>query len=137
MHQSDNKWHAYNVADVMTLGSSEWRIIRQLPSFNFTKQPIFERGFLYWLSHSNHIPQQLIAFNVESEVFSTIDTPSHVDLIVDLGGYLGLVYAGSKSLIVWFGTGHNAHGQIIEWGERGTITIVHEGKCINPSELVS
>ncbi|PON51209.1 hypothetical protein TorRG33x02_312230, partial [Trema orientale] len=135
MRKRYNRYYYSNLADVMTLGSPEWRPIRMVPSINYRNQPIFEKGFLYWLSDEQQNTQQLIAFNVDSEVFAIMETPSHVELIVDLGGYMGLVHQSSEGLKVWYGTNHNDQGQIIDWGEHDNIAIVHEGTSINPFEL--
>ena len=82
----DSKWYYNNIVDILTLGLAEWREIQGVPNFAYNEISIFDKGFLYWLKSNKH--KQIIVFDVENEVFSTIETPNQVDDIVDLGGYV-------------------------------------------------
>ncbi|PON85433.1 F-box associated interaction domain containing protein [Trema orientale] len=134
--KQQDKCYYNNIAHIMTLGSTEWRVIQSVPNWDCEDSPVFENGFLYWMqSREERKPQQLLAFDVENEIFSTMETPSQVDWMVDLAGYLGLVHASSEGLRVWFATSHNNQGKITTWGVRDPIVVHHDGKQISSHAL--
>lgn len=132
-NKRDGKWHFDNLAEVMSLGSPNWRAIQHVPNIQFLEQPVFENGCIYWLSKKS-APQKLLVFNVKHEVFSVVEFPIEVDKIIDLGGRLGLVVG--EGLEVWFSTSHDDDGKINNWGKYDEICIFgDEGKRIKSCDL--
>lgn len=130
------KWSTCLTAQVMTLGSSEWRRVENVPNEVFMSNPVFEKGFIYWLA-GKWGSRKLLAFDVENEVFSTMKSPIKVSHIHDVGGLVALVFTSRNGLVALVSANHEANGRVCEWKKHDPITVVDgEGKPVAPYSVM-
>ncbi|XP_039120728.1 F-box protein At1g53790-like [Dioscorea cayenensis subsp. rotundata] len=100
-HQMNHVTESYDLGcEVFTLGTWSWKYVGSIDCY-LTGQGINANGYLYWTKGVNTvIPDQIVAFDLESEKFNSIAVPDFLSYQIIVQGAMFLVQLEGKLCVV-------------------------------------